>query len=85
VQETPSAQIGMTGRLPGRGDEGGMVRQTPLAPRLRHARGGIESCQTIKHQSFIERSRNALLITDTELRLMAAPAIIGLSRRPKNG
>lgn len=37
------------------------------------------------HQSFIVRNRSALLITDTELRLMAAPAIIGLSSKPKKG
>ena len=30
-------------------------------------------------------SRNALAITDTELKLMAAAAIIGLSNSPKNG
>ena len=30
-------------------------------------------------------SRSALLITDTELKLMAAAAIIGLSRMPKRG
>jgi hypothetical protein len=30
-------------------------------------------------------SRRALAITDTELKLMAAAAIIGLSSRPKNG
>jgi len=31
------------------------------------------------------RNRSALPITDTELRLIAAAAIIGLSSRPKNG
>jgi hypothetical protein len=31
------------------------------------------------------RSRNALAITETELKLIAAPAIIGLSSSPKNG
>jgi hypothetical protein len=31
------------------------------------------------------RSRNALLMTETELRLIAAPAMIGLSSKPKNG
>lgn len=36
--------------------------------------GGYESM-------FIDRSRSALATTDTELRLMAAAAIIGLSRR----
>ena len=32
-----------------------------------------------------ERSLNALAMTDTELRLMAAAASIGLSNMPKNG
>ena len=31
------------------------------------------------------RSRNALAITDTELKLIAAPAIIGLSSNPNKG
>ena len=31
------------------------------------------------------RSRSAFAITDTELRLIAAAAIIGLRRMPKNG
>jgi len=30
-------------------------------------------------------SRSALLITDTELNAIAAPAIMGLSKIPKNG
>ena len=35
--------------------------------------------------SSVFRSRKALPITDTELRLIAAAANIGLSSRPKNG
>jgi hypothetical protein len=35
--------------------------------------------------SLIDRSRSAFPITETELKLIAAPAIIGLSRTPKNG
>ena len=35
--------------------------------------------------SFIVRKRNAFAITETELKLIAAPAIIGLRRTPKNG
>lgn len=38
-----------------------------------------------RDHSFTFRSRKALLMTETELRLMAAPAMIGLSSRPKNG
>ena len=34
---------------------------------------------------FIFRSRKALPMTETELMLIAAPAIIGLSSKPKNG
>jgi hypothetical protein len=36
-------------------------------------------------QSLTFRSRKALLMTVTELRLIAAPAMIGLSNKPKNG
>ncbi len=35
--------------------------------------------------NFTRRNRSALLITETELKLIAAPAIIGLSSTPKNG
>ena len=35
--------------------------------------------------NFTFRSRKALLMTETELRLIAAPAMIGLSSKPKNG
>ena len=35
--------------------------------------------------SEILRKRSAFAITETELKLMAAPAIIGLSRIPMNG
>jgi hypothetical protein len=37
------------------------------------------------HHSFALRSRRAFAMTDTELKLMAAPAMIGLSSQPKNG
>ena len=35
--------------------------------------------------SFTVRSRNEFVITETELKLMAAAARIGLNNRPKNG
>ena len=35
--------------------------------------------------SLTVRNRSALAITETELKLIAAPAIIGLRRTPKNG
>lgn len=37
------------------------------------------------YRSFIPRKRRALATTDTELKDMAAPAIIGLSKMPKKG
>jgi hypothetical protein len=38
-----------------------------------------------RHQSSSRRKRSALLITETELKVMAALAMIGLSRRPDTG
>ena len=35
--------------------------------------------------SFTVRNRNAFAITETELKLIAAPAIIGLRRMPNSG
>lgn len=35
--------------------------------------------------SFVRRNRSALVMTETELKLMATPAIMGLSNTPKNG
>ena len=35
--------------------------------------------------SLIDRNRSAFAITETELKLIATPAIIGLSTMPKNG
>ena len=35
--------------------------------------------------SFAFRNRNALAMTETELKLIAAPAITGLKSKPKNG
>ena len=35
--------------------------------------------------SLTDRNRSAFAITETELKLIAAPAIIGLRRTPKNG
>jgi hypothetical protein len=42
-------------------------------------------CSWLQIYSRSVRSRRALAITETELRLMAVPAMIGLSNRPKNG
>ena len=38
-----------------------------------------------QYHSFTWRRRRALVITETELKLMAAAARMGLSRMPKNG
>ena len=35
--------------------------------------------------NFMRRSRSAFAITETELKLIAAPAIIGLRRMPNSG
>jgi hypothetical protein len=43
------------------------------------------SSRLSRHANRVVRSRDALLITATELSAMAAAAIIGLSRRPVNG
>ena len=42
-------------------------------------------CERRDHYTFAVRSRSALPITDTELKLMAAAAIIGESRIPNTG
>ena len=49
----------------------GRPKTRPLIPDRRYRR--------------VYRSRSALEITETELRLIAAPASIGLSSSPKNG
>ena len=49
------------------------------------ARGRDASTATGRGYNSIRRSRRALAITETELKLIAAPAIIGLRRTPKNG
>lgn len=41
--------------------------------------------EPLKTHKLIRRSRKALVITDTELKLMAAAAIMGDSSRPKTG
>src|ERR1051326_5843787 len=51
-----------------------------FGPGDRHAEALVRGL----HSSVL-RNRSALLITDTELNVMAALAIIGLSNNPKNG
>ena len=45
----------------------------------------VRSRNSITGQSDARRSRSALPMTDTELRLIAAAAIIGFSNTPKSG
>lgn len=45
----------------------------------------LDSRGELKNHSFTLRNRRALLITETELRLIAAPAMMGLSSNPKKG
>jgi len=69
-----------------------LVRQAPCAPvaaALRVAFNKRVFATEIRFAgsgySFTVRKRNAFAITETELKLIAAPAIIGLRRTPKNG
>jgi len=55
-----------------------------LKSRLRRSVSVLVSMLAINH-SLTPRSRKALPMTETELRLIAAPAMIGLSSQPKNG
>lgn len=68
------------------------VLQLPLCPDRRQDFPARESLSGIAHfldcspyHSFVFRNRRALLMTETELKLMAAPAMMGLSSTPKNG
>ena len=45
----------------------------------------VVTVNPIFHHSFALRSPSALAMTDTELKLIAAPAMMGLSSTPKNG
>lgn len=59
--------------------------QTAIQPQLR-GHSDLRYYLTGRSEGArIVRSRRAFTITDTELRLMAAAAMIGLSRMPKNG
>ena len=47
--------------------------------------GQLLPCSKKAYVIFTERKRSALLTTETELKLIAAAAMTGLSRMPKNG
>jgi hypothetical protein len=73
-REAPSRNQKMEGRhCPPATAQQCKAKSTKLFPHLRGP-----------HNSRV-RSRNALLMTDTELKVMAALAIIGLSNSPKIG
>src|ERR1035437_3644854 len=57
----------------------------PGAVSLRSKGAGFDSRSSNHAESLTFRRRRAFVITDTELKLIAAAAIIGLSNRPKNG
>ena len=61
-----------------------LSRDGPCGPSRRACRPRAR-CREVTHPSETRRSRKALLITETELRLIAAAAIIGLSKMPKEG
>ncbi len=55
---------------------------------IRHCQthsAGLADCVPIRNYSRTVRNRRALPITATELNAMAAPAMIGLSNKPKLG
>src|SRR4029453_7248809 len=65
-----------------------VVGQAPRLPALPVARVAVHACARGpqgRGYSFTLRNRRAFAITETELKLIAAPAIIGLRSKPKNG
>lgn len=56
-----------------------------LFPRARLNRKFNEGSGAMNAHKFTFRNRSALAMTETELKLMAAPAMMGLSSTPKNG
>lgn len=48
-------------------------------------RKALHGCQPVSDHSSTRRSLSAFVITDTELKLIAAAAIMGESNRPKMG
>ncbi len=69
---------------------GGVPRRVKLwyGPRANYFKSHSTTPRTREEVSLqirAPRNRSALAITDTELKLIAAAAIIGLSRMPKKG
>ena len=61
------------------------LRSTSAPGRDHVARGPSDHPSPFEIQSFTRRSRSAFPITDTELNVIAALAMIGLSRMPATG
>ena len=59
--------------------------RTPLKSSVAHLRSMCVPLALAGRQSVARLSRSALAITDTELKVIAALAIIGLSSRPSTG
>src|ERR1043166_8656982 len=72
------------GARPGTDESAERPRLADLA-RLSVARATFFQVKDANAYARVDRKRSALPITETELKLIAAPAIIGLRSRPKNG
>lgn len=67
-------------------DIGSIERECDPVARQKKRNGQRRERMILERQvSEVVRSRNALPITDTLLKLIAAAAIMGLNSRPKNG
>ena len=62
-----------------------LSRKSALTIFGRQAKSKNPSSSVLSIQIAAFRNRNAFEITDSELKLIAAAAIIGLSKSPKNG
>ena len=66
------------------GDEQSGRQTDAAAPKWDHV-PSIPRPRSLRRHSLTRRRRSALAITETELTLIAAAAIIGLSSTPKSG
>jgi hypothetical protein len=64
-------------------EQAGSASETHQSDLLTSLIAGVKRKQASYRRAL--RSRSALAITETELKLIAAPAIIGLRSKPKNG
>lgn len=78
----------MSAHCQSRSARGSGVPRLADSPGMTQAQRGLNFPSSIhksEHYSLSVRSRSALAMTDTELRLIAALAIIGLSISPSHG